>query len=432
MSIRATALSLLTAWEEKGSYINLSLGSVTESLTDSDRRFVTALVYGVVERLITLDYYINTLVRGAELSLRVRTLLRMGLYELTYMHTAPHAVVNETVKLARHAGEASLINGVLRRVIREPDALALPPREKNEARYLSIAYSIPLATVKHLRSYLGKECEAFLEAINSRAPLTLRVNTLKVSREELLAHFTEAGLTVEPTPIAPHGIRILSEVPVTQLFGFSDGYFFVQDEASQISTEVLAPKKGERILDICSCPGGKSFGAAIAMGNEGAIRSMDVHASKLSLITDGANRLGISIITPEEQDGRVTREDLVATADRIICDVPCSGIGVFGKKADLRYKEMDAIATLPALQGEILAVASQYVAPGGVLVYSTCTINPEENHGVVEAFLASHPNFTKESFAVGGLSSEDGELTLYPHRHKTDGFYIAKLRRSGQ
>lgn len=430
MSTRTICLSLLSHWEASGTYINLSVGKATEGLSDGDRRFVTALVYGVVERKITLDYHIATLTKGATLTPFVRNLLRMGLYELVYLSTPAHAVVNETVSLARHKGEASLVNGVLRRVVREPDVLTLPPKEKNLGRYLSIAHSIPLSTIKRLIGILGAETEAFLTHINEKAPLTIRVNTLKISVENYLEELEKRGIPAERTPYAPYGIRILADLPIPRLYGFDEGLFFVQDEASQISTYVLSPEAGSTLFDICACPGGKSFGAAISMQNEGEIRSLDLHASKLPLIVEGAKRLGISIISVMEQDGTQPRAGWQEMADYIICDVPCSGLGVFGKKADLRYKDTAALDELPPLQSQILEVASTYLKVGGRLLYSTCTINPEENRAVVDAFLASHPDFRLVPFTIGELSANDGDLTLYPHRHHTDGFYIANLERS--
>lgn len=432
MSIRKIALDLLVSWEESGSYINLTLAKATEGLGDFDRRFLTALVYGVVESRITLDYHINALTQGKKLEPALRNMLRLGIYELCHLNTQPYAAVNETVKLARHAGEASLINGVLRRVVREPAVLTLPPKEKNLARYLSIAYSVPLATVKRLIGILGDETEEFLAAINQKAPLTIRINTLKTSVEDYLEILRRMDIDAEKTPYAPYGIRIQTDIPPTHLYGFAEGLFFVQDEASQISTAVLSPENHELIMDICACPGGKSFGAAITMGDTGEVHSFDLHASKLSLIEEGAKRLGLVSITAKEQDGTIDVPAWHERANRIICDVPCSGLGVFGKKADLRYKDTSVLDELPPLQRQILEVASKYLMAGGRLLYSTCTINPDENRAVVDAFLASHPDFHLVPFTIGALEASEGDLTLYPHRHHTDGFYIANLERSRQ
>lgn len=428
-NVREIALSLLLKWESEGEYINLTLGGVTNTLSDGDRRRLTALLYGTVERKITLDYWIATLTRGKTLTSTARNLLRMGLYELTFMHTPAHAVVNETVSLSAHRGEAALINGVLRRAVREPDSLTYPPREKNEARYLSVCYSVPQPTVKRLREVLGDGTEDFLIAVNRRAPLTLRVNTLKIDRETFLARLREAGISAAPTKWAPCGVTLTDDRPVREIPGFEAGWFFVQDEASQISTAVLDPQAGETVLDVCACPGGKSFGAAITMGNVGKVHAYDLHASKLSLITDGARRLGIGSLTAEAHDACESMPEWVDRADRVICDVPCSGLGVLGKKADLRYKDPAVMDTLPPLQTAILETVSQYVKVGGTLLYSTCTVNPRENRAVVDAFLAAHPTYVLVPFSCGSLSAPDGDLTLYPHTHATDGFYIANLER---
>ncbi len=436
MSIRLTTLRLLLSWERDAEYINLSLGKVTPTLSDTDRRFLTALLYGVVEHALTLDYYIASLTQGKSLDATVCNLLRMGIYELSFMHTPPHAVVNEIVKLARHKGEASLLNAILRRVANDPSCLVLPPREKNVARYLSIAYSVPLPTVKKLISVLGEETEVFLSVINEKAPLTLRINTEKMTRDAYLSHLSEADIVAVPTPYSPFGVTVLTEIPPTRLFGFEEGLFYVQDEASQISTLILSPQAGDTVIDICACPGGKSFGAALMMQNQGSILSCDLHASKLPLIQEGAKRLGISVIETLAHDGTESLHDREDTADCIICDVPCSGLGVFGKKADLRYKSTETLDTLPPLQSAILEVASRYVKPEGTLLYSTCTIHPGENEDVVTAFLQNHKDFVAVPFSLPSrdvsmpdLSAPDGMLTLYPHIHHTDGFFIAKLVR---
>ncbi len=429
MNTRRIALDLLARYDTGETYINLAIGRACETLPDSDRRFLTALVYGTIERLITLDYYIGALARRSELDPATRDILRLGLYELLYMHTPAHASVNECVKLARTRGEASFVNGILRAATREPARLNPPPREKNLARHLSVIYSVPPRTIRLLLDILGDETEAFLTAVNTPRGMTLRINTTRTTREAYLATLADAGISASPTPFAPHGVILPDTLPPRALPGWDDGLVFVQDEASQISTCALSAAPDMKVADLCACPGGKSFGAACDMGGSGHILSRDLHASKLSLIEDGARRLGITCIEAEEWDATVPDERLVDTCDRVICDVPCSGLGVLSKKADLRYKDMEAAERLPALQSEILECASRYVKPGGILLYSTCTINPRENEDITNAFLASHPAFTPCDFTVGELTSREGRLTLYPHLHATDGFYLAKLKR---
>ena len=431
MNLRLTALRVLARWEAGDAYINLAIGRAAEGLPDADRRYLTALVYGTVEKKLTLDYAIGALAHRSDVSPAAKSILECGLYELFYLHTPRHAAVNAWVELAGSRGEKSFVNGVLR-AASALDAPPLPPREKNEARYLSVCYSVPLATVKRLVTILGAETEDFLRATALPPRMTLRVNPLKISREEYLAHLTAAGVDAAATPYAPAGVRLARTCPPRDLPGFAEGWFFVQDEASQIATEVLGAEPGETVIDLCACPGGKSFGAAVRMENRGRVLSFDLHASKLSLIESGAARLGLTCITAAEHDATVPDPALSALADRVICDVPCSGLGVLSKKPDLRYKDLRVADELPALQSAILANAADCVKPGGVLLYSTCTVNPAENEAVTDAFRAARPDFTPEDFTVGALASEAGRLTLFPHRHGTDGFYLAKFRRCGK
>ncbi len=429
MNIRKIALDLLGRWDTGEEYINLTIGRACETLSDTDRRFLTALLYGTVERLITLDYHIGALAKRSELDPTTRDILRLGLYELLYMHTPPHAAVNECVKLARNRGEAGFVNGVLRAAARAPEALLPPPREKNPARHLSVAYSVPLRTVRLLLDIFGEETEAFLAAVNTPRGITLRVNTTRTTREALLSTLAEAGVYATPSPFTKSGILLTESHPPRTLPGWEDGLFYIQDEASQIAVEALGAEAGMTVVDLCACPGGKSFGAACEMHNTGKLCSRDLHPSKLSLIEDGAARLGITIIETAAHDASSPEKALVGKADRVICDVPCSGLGVLSKKADLRYKDTEAAERLPVLQREILETAALCVKPGGVVLYSTCTVNPAENQGVTEAFLADHPEFDACGFTVGSLTAPSGHLSLYPHIHHTDGFYIAKLKR---
>jgi 16S rRNA (cytosine967-C5)-methyltransferase len=248
------------------------------------------------------------------------------------------------------------------------------------------------------------------------------VNTLKISRDELCER-----LGGERTRYSQTGVRVSGKI--ASLYGFDEGLFFVQDEASQICTAALGAKAGEFVIDTCSCPGSKSFGAAIDMKNEGKVYSFDLHANKLSLVESSAKRLGIDIIETEERDGRKPNEELSGKADKVLCDVPCSGFGVLGKKPELRYKDPEASEALPDIQLAILKASALYVKVGGVLVYSTCTVLPEENEKNIERFLASRPDFELCGFEVGALCCPQGMVTLLPDEHGTDGFFVAKMTR---
>ncbi len=429
MTARETALRLLTELEEKDGFANLLLSDRVLAEAGEGSAFLTALFYGTVERKLTLDYLIGALSSRAPeaVSLRVRCILRLGLYQLLYMDIPPHAAVAETVSLGKDKGERGFINAVLREADRKRDALPMPPRERT-ARYLSVKHSFPLSTVRRFLSLYGTETEALLASFNEVKPLTLNARSREV-RDTLLSRFAEEGISAERTPYAPFGIRVYTPVSPTALYGFKEGLFFVQDEASAIAAAALAPERGDTVIDLCAAPGGKTFGAALYAEGEGRFFAFDLHESKLSLIQSGAERLGLSV-TVSAKDATEADPSLEGVADRVICDVPCSGLGVLGKKPDLRYREVND--DLPPLQYEILSTASRYLKRGGVMLYSTCTLTREENEENVLRFLREHGDFAAVDFSVGEekrVESRDGMLTLLPHKHGTDGFFMAKLEK---
>ena len=438
--VRRIALRLLEGWERDDTYLNLALNSpATASLSSAERGFLTALLYGTVERKITLDYLISRVAARSELAPGTRNILRLGFYQLFFMTTVPaHAAVDLTVSLASGRGERGFINGVMRSALRQfasPDgtvSLPFPARERGLARYLSVAYSFPSDLVKHfLDLYGGDETEKLLAAFDSESPLTLAVNTLKTGREELAARFEGAGIRATPTKYSPLGLILYDAPPVSSLPGFAEGLFFVQDEAAQLAAEILDPKPGMTVIDPCAAPGGKSFAAAIKTGDRGKVCAFDLHDSKLPLISDGAARLGLSSISVAARDGLDPDPALFGKCDRVICDVPCSGLGVLGKKPDLRYRALDRASELPALQSALLSASANYLAPGGRLLYSTCTLNPTENRAVVAEFLKDDHAFHLVPFSCGGLDAPAGDLTLVPHIHGTDGFYYALIEKNG-
>ncbi len=432
MNIRQIALRILDEYEAGGKYINLSLSShATDGLTREERAQLTALLYTAVERKLTYDYYICALSGRSDSSIDTHTknILRLGFCQLLDMTSMPDfAAVNETVKLARSKGERAFVNGILRTAAREKNSLPMPPEEKNYKRYLSVKHSFPLAVVKHFDSVYGREAtEKILEFYNNEKYTDITVNTVKISVDEYRKSLEKSGICATVSPDIPHSLRIDASVNPERLPGFSDGHFFVQDRASAVSSMALSPIKDGVTVDVCSAPGGKSFAVAILSGDSGRIYSFDLHESKLSLIESGAARLGLASISVAERDALNPDESLVGTADRVICDVPCSGLGVLGKKPDLRYKDMSVLTDLPPLQLDILTASASYLKAGGELLYSTCTLNPMENEQVVEKFLENNPDFEISDFTVGGLRSEGGMLYLLPHIHVTDGFFMAKI-----
>ena len=406
---------------EQYSNIALDIAIKRANLTAPDRGLLTTLVYGVIERQITLDAIIKGLCsRGSEeISPDVRVLLRLGLYQLAFLDRVPdHAAVNETVNMAPKRNRG-FVNAILRAFIRSEKKIPLPDKETDAALYLSVKYSFSLALCrKFIDTFSLERAEELFAAFGETPDLTLRTNTLRISREELIQELEEQGIHALPTKESEVGIRVCDKSPVTELYGFADGLFFVQDEASQLCVKALDAKEGMRVLDACACPGSKSFGAAIDMNNCGEVISCDLHRNKLSLVESGATRLGISILTTEERDARNQNEEWLGTFDRVLCDVPCSGFGVFAKKPELRYKDPVASAALPDIQLAILKNASQYVKIGGKLLYSTCTLLPKENEENVSRFLSENNHFMLKE-----------QRTLYPDTDGTDGFFYAVMER---
>ena len=422
---RAVAFEALKRCEASGQFSNIALDLALKrnELSTSDRALVTTLFYGVIERRITLDFFVAALSSRPidEIDRDTRMLLRLGIYQLRFLDRVPdHAAINETVSLAP-SKTRGFVNAVLRSYTREANKIELPRAEDGEARALSVRFSVCEELTEKFISVFGYErSESIFSSLEGKDSITVRTNTLQISRDELCEK-----LGGEKTALSPVGIKTSGQV--TSLYGYDEGLFYVQDEASQICAMALGAKCGERVVDTCSCPGSKSFGIALDMGNEGELFSFDLHANKLSLVGASAKRLGIDIINTEERDARNPREDLLGKVDRVLCDVPCSGFGVLKKKPELRYKSPEASAALPAIQYDILCSSARYLRAGGTLVYSTCTVFPEENEGNIEKFLAEHSEFSLVPFEVGAFKCERGMVTLLPDEYGTDGFFIAKL-----
>ena len=433
-NLRKLALSILIDYEASDKYINLALSSHSlDLLDDRERALLTSLVYTTVERKLTYDYYISAIAKRSDASIDIYTknILRLGLSQIIDINSVPDfAAVNESVNLARNSGERSFVNGVLRAAVRQKNDMPMPQPEKNYRRYLSVKHSFPLPIVKHFDSLYGSEAtERMLEFFNNEKYTDITVNTTKISVAEYKNRLLDKGYVVEENELVDSSLRILASVNPERLPGFLDGLFFVQDRASAIAAKVLDPGSGDLIIDVCSAPGGKSFAAAINASGKGEVHSFDLHESKLSLIRSGAERLSLDMIKVDCRDALDPDSTLFGNADRVICDAPCSGLGVLGKKPDLRYKDLDSIESLADLQYSILSASSKYLKEGGIMVYSTCTLNPSENEDIVNRFISEHPDFEITPFTVGNITAEGGMLTLLPHIHHTDGFFMAKIRR---
>jgi len=430
--VRKLTLELLRSYEEEGRYVNLLPNSSRiRALSTDEHSIVTALLYTTVENKLTYDYFISAFAARpiSDIDPYVRDVLRIGLCQILHMDSVPDfAAVNETVRLARHKGESGFINAILRRAVKEKNNLPYPDKTKNLSRFLSIFYSIPQKTVKMFISIFGDECEDYIRAVIRERPLSLTVNTNKISRDAFIEK--NRALGAYPSENTDMGVMISERAYPADIPGYADGEFFVQDESSRIAVLSAGVVQGDTVVDVCAAPGGKSFLAAISAEDSGRVYSFDIHESKLSLIRSGAQRLGLSSVFAEANDATLPKTELYGKADKVICDVPCSGLGVFSKKPDLRYKDTEAISTLPPLQYEILCKSIEYLKPGGVLIYSTCTVNPAENAEITDRFISEHPDFSYDPICVGGINAPEGRITLLPHKHNTDGFYIAKLRKN--
>lgn len=442
---REIALDVLNRVEQHKSYSNLELKHVLErgELRAPDAGLVTELVYGTIQRRLTLDEVLAHFVRGKKVQLWVRNLLRLSLYQIRYLDRIPaRAAVHEAVEIAKrrgHQGIASMVNGVLRNVLRQPDVWERLP-EGNAARRLAVEESHPEWLVRRWIETYGEAETRAICASNNRPPrASVRVNTLKLTRDELLERLREEYPDAAPSPLSPHGILF----PGGHAAGtrwFREGYFTVQDESSMLVAPALAVQPGMRVLDACAAPGGKTTHLAELMQNRGEIVASDVHPHKRELIAENADRLGISIITPITSDALELPDRGLGAFDRILLDAPCSGFGVIRRKPDLKWNKTPAdVEAIADLQYRLLERVAGMLAPGGLLVYSTCTIEPEENQSVVRRFVAEHPEFALDetlaqdlpTAARERLDGRAGYVQVLPHHFDSDGFFIARLKRKG-
>ena len=440
---RETALRVIHAVSENGGYANILLAEELKKgdLSELDRRFATELVYGVVKAGDTLDWiigrYVNKPVKKMEPW--ARCILRLGMYQLFYLTKIPgSAAVNESVNLARRYGtrlksSAGFINAVLRRASREPEAAAFPQGTGKATEYLSLKEMHPRWLVKHWIGLLGYEAaEKICRFDNEPAVLSVRTNTIKTDRDELMARLTDEGCTVEKSALVPEGIKITAHGAMKDIASLAEGLWQVQDESSMLVAQVLDPQPGDFVLDVCSAPGGKTTHLAQLMKNRGRIIAGDLYPARLEKVAENARRLGITIIETAAGDARCIGERYLRQADRVLVDAPCSGLGVLRRRPDARWRvTAEDMKGLPPLQLEILESAAQCVKQGGVLVYSTCTMEPAENAGVVEKFLAANKDFTlvETGQYLPEQKRSSRMVQLLPHIDGTDGFFIARMER---
>lgn len=438
---RETAIKVLHEVHSNGAYANVALVQALRraALNEADRRFVTELVYGIVKAGDTLDWMLQRYVNRplSKMPPMIQEILRLGLYQIFFLDKVPaSAACNEAVELTKrygHAGTRGFVNAVLRTAVREPEKAVFPKIQGQEAQYLALSAQHPVWLVKKWIAAFGYEETAKLCAFDNTAPvLSVRTNTLKTDREALLRTLSGEGVEAAASNWAPEGILFGKHGALDALPSLQQGLFQVQDESSMQVAHVIDPQPGEFVLDVCSAPGGKTTHMAALMKNQGHILAVDIYEGKLARLMENAVRLGVSIVETKCQDARTIGAVYAGQADRVLVDAPCSGLGVLRRKPDARWRKTPAeLAALPELQLAILRSAALAVKPGGVLIYSTCTITEEENSGVVRAFLDEQPNFALEITGdfLPVKRRSDSMVQLYPQHDGTDGFFIARMKR---
>lgn len=440
MSARFAAVKAIMQIQNRGGYSNIVLDELLSKgqLSGPDKALATRLVYGVVERRLTLEYCLS---RCSSMPMKkmhpvVAASLLVAAYQLLYMdNIPPSAAVNEAVKLVKSMKQghaAGFVNGVLRGLLRQKDQLLADLPAGDEG--LSILYSCPVELIRFWRRAYGEEIlQSLLAHLNDQPPAILRVNTLLATDQELIAAFAGLGVTLTPVESLPHYLTAGNQrVTELKLEKQVKSWYYYQDTASGFCCQALQARPGQRVLDVCAAPGGKSFTIAQHMDNRGDIVAADIHPAKCDLMEQRARQYGIRIIRTLCRDATEPLPTAMEQAfDRVLCDVPCSGLGVIRRKPEIRYKDLASFAGLPELQYRILEQSAKAVKPGGMLQYSTCTLHPAENREVVERFLAAHPRFAPRPLEIGldrfanPLSEPDWYRTLFPHIHGTDGFFIA-------
>ncbi|TFG91550.1 MAG: 16S rRNA (cytosine(967)-C(5))-methyltransferase RsmB [Candidatus Atribacteria bacterium] len=455
--IRETILTILVKIDSKQSFINILLNRSLEKnkISTRDAAFINEITYGVIRNRNKLDWAVSQFSTKAlsETPILVRNILRMGVYQLLFLDKVPdYAVCNESVQLAKKYGNPGIskfVNGILRNIIRNRENIRWPDKEKETALYVSTIYSHPLYIVERwLKRFGFADTVKICQADNKIPPLVIRTNTLKISRPDLKKILEKGNITVREGIFTEEALYVKGLPNITKFPAYREGLFQIQDEASILVSHLLKPLPGESVIDICSAPGGKTTHLAQLMLNKGSLLAMDSNRLRLLTVKSNCRRLGIDIIETQLNNGIILDEKYLKTADKILIDVPCAGLGVLRRKPDLRWQTYDSkrFEQLANLQEKILNTASCYLKIGGELVYSTCSTEPEENEEIVSKFLEEHPNFGLED--PGGFLKERKLDTYVSDQHKKkkfiqifpglsnwdlnlDGFFMTKMIRKG-
>ncbi len=434
---RGTAIKILNRIERTDAYLDKLLDTELRSkeIADIDKSLLAELVHGVIRWQGRLDWILNGFTHGnfSKSEVNVRNTLRVALYQILFLtHVPQYAAVNEAVEFAKRIrGEkyGNLVNGVLRSIIRSLDGIHYPKEEDDPVQYLAVYYSHPQWMVKRwFQRFERSELEKFLSANNEVPGLTLRINKLKIAPPEFLALLDQQKISYQGSAYIDYYIKVKSLSGISQMNIFQSGFFSIQDESAALPILLLNPQPGERVIDMCAAPGGKTTFIAELMQNSGEILAVDKYETKLNYIKMGCDRLGITQVKILVADAT---ELSTEPADKILVDAPCSGLGVLRKKPDIKWKrEPEDIPRLAKQQRLLLENAARLLKPGGVLVYSTCTTEPEENENILAVFLQKHPEFRLEdasAFVNKAVVTAEGYVATFPHRHRIDGSFAARL-----
>ena len=438
ITAREASLKAISAFRRTKKRTDETLSNFASNMSGLDAALAYRITCGVIQNMALCDFYISQFssLSKSKLQPHVGDILRLSVYQIVFLDKIPYsAIVNEAVALTvkySNRRAAGFVNAVLRRIAEAATEGKLPNVSGKPIQRLSVRYSHPEFLVKEFIELLGVEGAEKLLAVNNvpDTPITAQINTTRAGTDETIAILEADGISASHHSFLSDCIQLQGAGDITRLNAFKKGYFYIQDTAARLAVIAASPEKGGLIIDGCAAPGGKSFASAIMMDDCGQIKAFDRSQNRLTRVSSGAQRLGLGIIDAVIQDAEQPSQDLISRADTVLADVPCSGYGVIRRKPEIRYKDENETALLPAIQRSILKGLSKYVKSGGVLLYSTCTLLKRENEDVALWFLDENREFAFDDFSLpGGLRSENGMLTLWPHIHGTDGFFICKLRK---